>query len=326
MTFESAVSPAPPVQPLTPLPLSLCQATTGLAGITGDTHTMEPKLDGFRLQLIVTDGAVKTYTRTEHVATGKLTAVETALADYADVLDGTILDGEAVFITDEGAADFHFTASIMACDAPKAAQRQKDAGKWVSLLAFDILFLQGTDVRDLPLTERRSLLEKIVETVSSPYLRVTEQVTPSDAAHAEFTARYGEGSVIKRLDAAYAPGRSTHNLKWKKQLDEDVVVLGSTPGNGKFEGMVGAVIFGQHTDAPPKGHKCTVLCRGTLHERGQCSGMTDEVRLEMTDRLPVGAVMVIVHNGAMKNGGFRHPQFRWFRFDKAAADCDWTIG
>lgn len=294
-----------------PMELSLCKSIDSLAGLAIEHHVMEPKLDGFRIQLAVTGGAVRCWTRSNKDASGKMVAAETALLDFADCLDGTVLDGEAVYVDDTGLCDFHLTASFMGSGTEVCVRKQRTSGKYVSFVAFDILACKGTDVRHLPLAERRMLLEKIVSTVDSDHVRITEQCVPSAEAHLRFTEQYGEGSVVKDVRAPYSGGRSKASLKWKKVLDEDVVVMGMEEGKGKFVGMVGAVVFGQYRD-------------GVLVERGRCSGMTDTLRQQLTDDLPIGSVMVVTHNGVLAAGGFRHPQFSHFRDDKSPEQCEWT--
>lgn len=289
-----------------PLPLALCDSITSLTKLDLQHYVMEPKLDGFRLQAIVTD-KVSLFTRSQKSATGKMPAVEGALRMLPA---GTILDGEAVFLDPKtGAADFNQTARIMGSGTDKAVQKQRIAGN-VSYVVFDLLFLAGEDIRDLPLYARRALLEQVVEALSCPLIVATEQTTPTPEQHKFYTDFYGEGSVVKDRRAAYPSGRSKAMLKWKKCLDADVVVMGATEGKGKYTGMVGAIIYGQYKD-------------GVLTERGQCSGVTDAQRRAFTDNLPLGTVMEITHNGVQALGAFRHPQFNRIRTDKNAEDCTW---
>jgi bifunctional non-homologous end joining protein LigD len=295
-----------------PLELALCRSISDVSGINPSDYLMEPKLDGVRLQVVVADGDVRLYTRTNHSATGKLPKVEEAIKAGAGACEGTILDGEAVYFDEQDLPDFGFTAACLGSASGKAATRQRLTVKYLSYVAFDLLFLRGLDLRREPLTHRRQLLEMVVKIFDSKYIRLIEAATPSPEQHETFVSRYGEGSVVKKTSSPYRAGRTGHWLKWKKVLEEDVVVIGSEPGNGKFAGQIGAIVFGQYRN-------------GSLIERGRCSGMNDATRLKLTEHLPLGAVMVISHNGILANGGFRHPQFRQFRNDKRAEDCSWTL-
>ncbi len=306
-----------------PLPLAFCKSIDNLAGIDLANHIMEPKLDGFRLQVVIEADGVRTYTRAEHVATGKLLAPETAMRELVEPLAGTVLDGEAVYLDEQGRADFNYTARVMGSGTEVAQQKQRQDGRYVSFIAFDILYLRGTDVRSLSLKERRVLLEKVVRAFDSDHVVCTPQAPPSEAQHRYYTELYGEGSVVKDLRSPYKAGRSKAMLKWKRVQDEDVIVMGAEPGKGKFRNQVGAVKFGQYGQ-PPASHECTSLCSGELHERGQCSGMDDATRLALTNNLPVGRVLVITHNGVLAGGGFRHPQWSHLRIDKRPEECVWT--
>lgn len=295
-----------------PMELSLCKSIESLDGLPLEHFVMEPKLDGFRIQLAITNGGVQCWTRSEKDASGKLVAAETAIREHTDALVGTVLDGEAVYVGEDGVCDFHLTASFMGSGTDVCVRKQRTTGKYVSFVAFDILMLSGNDCRGLPLQERRQLLERVVSYIDSDHVRITEQAVPTTEQHRIFTEQYGEGSVVKDVRAPYSGGRSKASLKWKKVLDEDVVIMGSEEGKGKFAGMVGAVVFGQYRE-------------GVLVERGRCSGMTDELRQQLTDDLPVGEVMVVTHNGVLAAGGFRHPQFSHFRDDKSPEQCEWTV-
>lgn len=295
-----------------PLELALCRSISDLSGIKPTDYLMEPKLDGVRLQIVIAGGNVRLFTRTNHIANGKLPKVEEAINSNARACEGTNLDGEAVFFDEQDLPDFGFTAACLGCASGKAATRQRLTGKYLSYVAFDLLYVHGLDLRQEPLTHRRQLLDMVVKVFDCKYIRLIEAATPSAEQHKVFMSRYGEGSVVKKTASPYRAGRSGHWLKWKKVLEEDVVIMGSEPGNGKFAGQIGAIVFGQYQD-------------GRLFERGRCSGMTDATRRELTERLPVGAVMVISHNGILTKGGFRHPQFCRLRIDKRAEDCTWTL-
>lgn len=244
-----------------PLELALCRSISDLSGINPSDYLMEPKLDGVRLQVVIAAGEVRLYTRTNHLATGKLPKVEEAIRSNALACDGTILDGEAVFFDEQDLPDFRFTAACLGCASGKAATRQLLTGKHLSYVAFDLLYLRGLDLRREPLVHRRQLIEMLVKVLDSRHIRLVETAIPSTEQHAAFLSQYGEGSVVKKLSSPYRAGKSGYWLKWKNALEEDVVVMGAEPGNGRFAGQLGAIIFGQYKD-------------GSLVERGRCSGLT----------------------------------------------------
>lgn len=290
----------------TPFEPGACKSYAG-DGLNYDDYIMEPKLDGFRLQIIVEGGVVRCFTRSLREVTGRLPHVEEALAHWQG--GDLVIDGEVVYAN--GTMDFNFAASVMGSGEAVAVRKQKLSGKWLTVVCFDLLVAEGVDLRGWPIEERRQALEFLVGQLAIPYLTLAEQRDASPANHAHFTVTYGEGSVMKRRGSSYPKGRGAAWLKWKADYEEDVVVMGAEPGKGKYLGQVGALIFGQYRN-------------GELTERGSCGGMTDEDRQRFTDELPLGGVMVIRHNGILALEHFRHPVFRGFRDDKRPEQCDWS--
>jgi ATP-dependent DNA ligase len=92
----------------------------------------------------------------------------------------------------------------------------------------------------------------------------------------------------------------------------DVVIMGYEEGKGKYQGLIGSIVFGLYKD-------------GTLIECGKCSGMTDDVRKDFTMKQQkyIGRVIEIGAMERTKEGNFRHPAFKSLRDDKKASDCTW---
>ena len=132
-------------------------------------------------------------------------------ADFATIADAlrslpvgeAVLDGEAVAHCEAGLPDFHRTLS-------SAGQRT------ACLLAFDLLAVDGEDLRTLPLLARRARLEAVLEN-APPALRFSEHM---DGEHGEAMFRHAcamglEGIVAKKLTAPYLSGRRSSWLKIK---------------------------------------------------------------------------------------------------------------
>jgi ATP-dependent DNA ligase len=244
--------------------------------------------------------------------------LEEAITDLRFANQGvTVLDGECVFLTPEGKADFARTASIMGSGTAVAIRKQFELGLYVKFVAFDCMYYHGVDVREMPIERRKARLWQCLCDLRCPDIVGLEHVvtgssSQAELSHQEYTTRYGEGSVYKRFGSSYPNGRSYDWLKRKAVYTEDVIVMGATEGNGKFAGLIGALVFGQYID-------------GKLTQIGQCSGMTDEARAVITLTLPVlvakRQVFEIVHNGVMSQLGYRHPNFVRFRDDKRPEEC-----
>jgi ATP-dependent DNA ligase len=229
-----------------------------------------------------------------------------------------VLDGEVVYVDENGVPDFNFTARCMGSGLEVCQEKQRADGKYLSYFVFDILYLNENDPRPQSYAFRRGMLESLFDEFGrfiegDPYVKLVESVPPSAAEHGRFLDQFGEGSIWKALLAPYPGKRHASWLKYKDQPTEDVIIMGFKPGEGKYEGQIGAVQFGQ-------------IRGGRVQTRGYCSGMTDDKRKWITDNIGdlVGQVLQIKTYGILGNGGFRHPQWGHIRDDKAASECVWT--
>jgi len=297
-----------------PYPLGLCVPgrVADIGRLSTGEWTMEPKLDGFRIQAVTSPAGVQLFTRTGRIATGKMPLVEPRLAAFG-AAGLTVLDGEAVVFV-EGKPDFNATASTMGSATDKCRARQAVTGHHVRYCLFDVLILAGTDLRTQPFSARHEYVTALSKLAGDDAIRVVPQADVCVTNHDRFVADYGEGSVLKELDAPYPGRRSPTWVKIKKSAQADVVLTGARPGNGKFYGQIGAVTFGQYRN-------------GALTHRGTCSGMDDRTRAFITANLPslIGRVFTITYNGDCGGDGFRHPQFHRWRNpnDKGPEQCTW---
>lgn len=300
---------------ISPVKLATCDSITEFPADLSN-YVMEPKLDGMRLQFVVDETGVQAVTRSGKSANGKLPHIEAMLQWAYDMWqEPFVIDGEAVYIDEHGSPDFNLTMRIMGSGTVKAVDRQLEYGT-VSFLAFDLPYYGG-DKRDETLRMRHSDLKSLINGIGQnyPYIKVVPQFEPSQKNLDDIIELYKEGAVLKHKDGAYGGRKSW--LKYKMAFDADVVVMGYTEGTGKYADLIGAVRFGQ-------------IRGGVMKERGQCSGMTDEQRTDFAkngDKY-LGQVMVIGHMGlAAPNdeSGFRHPQFKHFRDDKAPEQCFWDL-
>lgn len=306
---------------------------------------MEKKLDGFRLLVVAGGDGDPAPAGFSRAGNDQLIEARTPhiFAELDELLPGgyTVLDGEMSTADD----DFTHVAGVMK-SSPEKAVRKQDA-KCLEYVVFDVLWWNGVDLRSWTQGERRAYLEAKLP-MKSLFVRLTETHPLSRETILEWQAAGGEGAILKNRDAPYVCGKRPLDtwLKIKAIDDADVVVMGFTHGQGKYEGQVGAVQFGQYRkcsgshceggtfdshhrlDMITTEEPCNV-CGGDgveLVMRGQCSGMTDELRLDLTRNWPdfVGRVMVVQHMGIQREG-FRHPQFKGFRDDKLPRECEWDM-
>ncbi|PCC99865.1 DNA ligase D [Halopseudomonas pelagia] len=196
----------------------------------------EIKFDGYRILTRIREGEVRLFTRNGHDWTDRLPKQAKAIAEM-DLADSW-LDGEVVVLNDEGLPDF------------QALQNAFDKGSSQSMMyyLFDAPFLNGRDLREAPLEQRREALEALIEEGSS-LLRFSE-VLDADYQHIyqSACAMQLEGVIGKRAGSEYVSARSADWIKLKCRLRQEFVVVGYTPPKGSRSGF-GALLLGVH-DGP----------------------------------------------------------------------------
>ncbi|WP_295121512.1 ATP-dependent DNA ligase [uncultured Leifsonia sp.] len=203
----------------------------------------EMKWDGIRAIAVVQDGALRLTTRNGN----DVTRTYPELAGLAELADGhdLVVDGEIVTLTRQGRPDFGLLQTRMGLTRPaevEAAAKRAPAHYFV----FDILELDGTDLRREPYDERRAALEDVL----TPAKDDPVQVPPAfagDVDHAIASSKeLGlEGVMAKQRDGTYATGRRSRTwIKIKHHLSQEVVIGGWTPGNGRRANGIGALLLG----------------------------------------------------------------------------------
>lgn len=195
----------------------------------------EIKFDGYRVQLRVEDGDAVLKTRTGLDWTEKFSAIAKAAKSLPDAL----IDGEIVALDSTGAPDF---------STLQAAIADGKTGKLI-FFAFDLLFADGEDLRQLPLGERKARLKKLLELRkgNSGLIRYVEHFESRGDEVLESARKLDlEGIVSKRLDAPYRSGRSESWTKAKIRAGHEVVLGGWKTTNGKFRSLMAGVYRGDH--------------------------------------------------------------------------------
>ena len=197
----------------------------------------EIKFDGYRLLTRFARGRPTLFTRGGHDWTHKLQP----LADELDTLGlaSGWLDGEAVVLDDQGLP--HFNLLQNALDSRRSSEA-------VVYYVFDAPFINGVDLRDVPLHARRALLKRVIEAHAGDKVRFSDDF-PADAATVLETAcsLKLEGVIAKRRDGAYTSARSTDWLKLKCQARQEFVIGGFSDRSDNAE-AVGALMLGYHDD------------------------------------------------------------------------------
>lgn len=191
----------------------------------------EIKLDGYRLQLRVEGGRAVLLTRKGLDWTKRFASIARA----AEALPDCILDGEAVALNQQGVSDFSALQSALAEGRESA----------LILFAFDLMFLEGRDLRPLPLSRRKAALARVLGSLpaaSRTRLRYLDHFESGGAAVLESACRLSlEGVVSKRLDARYDSGRTGSWTKSKCRAGQEVVVGGWTSEGANLSSLIAGV-------------------------------------------------------------------------------------
>ncbi|CAN5203612.1 DNA ligase D [soil metagenome] len=190
----------------------------------------EIKFDGYRMQLRIEGGVAALRTRKGLDWTPKFQAI----ADEAKGFGNAIIDGEACALDDSGAPDF------AALQAALSDGNSKD----LIFFVFDLMFANGEDLRDLPLTERKKRLKAFLAANGNDdhRIRFVEHFETGGDAVLQSACRMSlEGIVSKKLDAAYHSGRGETWTKSKCRAGHEVVIGGWTTTEGAFRSLIAGV-------------------------------------------------------------------------------------
>lgn len=198
----------------------------------------EPKLDGERCIVFRRDGQVQLFSRNEKPLEQKyleLIAPLQAARKAPYILDGEIVafDGEVT--------SFSKLQGRMQVAQPSAELRRQIP---VFLYAFDLLYIDGYDLRGVPLRYRKDLLRTSIE-FRDPVRFTEHRETEGEAYYAEACRRGWEGILAKNGESEYVSGRSREWLKFKCVCEQEFVIGGYTDPQGEREEF-GALLVGYY--------------------------------------------------------------------------------
>ena len=195
----------------------------------------EIKLDGYRLLAFVEGGSARLMTRKEQDWTAKFQPVADALSVLP--VERAVFDGEVVALEPDGTTSFSGLQKALSEGRPQS----------LHYFLFDLLYLDGYDLRKVPLVERKRLLERLLPD-GSGVLRYSDHVEGRGEDFYRQACRYRlEGVVSKRAAAPYRPGRGRDWQKSKCLARQEVVIGGFTEPSGSRTGL-GALTLGYHRD------------------------------------------------------------------------------
>lgn len=199
---------------------------------TGWFHEM--KFDGYRLQAHIRGGVISLFTRNGHDWTEKFPHIVEALEDL-DVNDA-ILDGEAVVLDKDGKSNFQLLQNSL----------NSNSDSTIRLFLFDLMYLNGEDLREKKLEERKELLLDLIPKLHS-YIKYSDHVKQKGDEFFKLSCKYElEGIVSKESDSPYESGRGRLWIKAKCSKRQEFIIGGFTEGKGGRTGVMGALLLGVH--------------------------------------------------------------------------------
>jgi bifunctional non-homologous end joining protein LigD len=233
-----------------------------------DDYGFEVKWDGIRAVAYIERGKVRLENRNLRDITFKYPELH-----RAPTRRSAIVDGEIVALDEHGRPSFELLQARMHLSSPEVV-RLRMADVPVRFMAFDVMEAGGRPTVDLPYTERRKRLEALgLEGGSwqTPAWRRGEGTALLAAAKAQRL----EGVMAKRLTSPYCPGkRTSHWLKIKAKLQQELVVGGWLSGEGRRSSTLGALLVGYHDD------------EGALRYAGRVgTGFTERTLADLMERL-----------------------------------------
>lgn len=187
----------------------------------GDEWIHEIKFDGYRTQVIKDDDGIRLITKNGYDWTGRYIQ----LAGEAEAIEAKdfIIDGETITINEAGLSDFH---------AHQSAATSRKPSRDLYLLAFDLLHLNGHDLRNTPVEDRREILRALIP--DGGRIQFSEAMPGTGDAVFHLVDQAGlEGIVSKRKGSKYRSGPTTNWRKIKCYAEKEMDIIGVQREAGK---------------------------------------------------------------------------------------------
>jgi bifunctional non-homologous end joining protein LigD len=278
----------------------------------------EIKLDGYRVLARIERGKVRLLSRSGQDWTSRMKPVADALPGLK--VSSAVLDGEVVVLDAEGRSRFQLLQNAL----------QKQGAK-LHYYVFDLLHLEGADLRQEPLWSRKQALRELFTRVSrSETLHYCDHIEGDGRAVLAEACRMGAEGIVSKLSAApYQSGRTRSWLKVKCGMRQEFVIVGFTPPGGSRVGL-GALLLGVRDDAGELRY-CGKVGTGFSHEllgrlRKQLGALEqatpavkDPPRMKGAHWVKPKLVGEVSFTEWTNDGRIRHPTFVGLRTDKPAS-------
>lgn len=300
-----------------------CLATLADKAPDSTNWIHEIKFDGYRLQARLGRGKAKLLTRKGLDWTHKFKGIADAVAELD--ADSALIDGELVVEGDDGVTSF----SLL--------QEELKSGPQDRLIyyVFDLLYLDGQDLRGLPLSERKEALAQLIKNAPKRTpLRFSESIAERGPVLLKHACQLGlEGIISKLADAPYRSGRGRDWIKTKCSSRQELVIAGFVPSTADAH-AVGALVLGFHD----KGKLVYAGRTGTGFTHQTARELYRKLKALKRERTPFAAVPAeergvrapiwvepklvaeVDFHGWTHGDRIRQASYQGLREDKAAAD------
>ncbi len=272
----------------------------------------ELKLDGYRAIAEIRNGKVSLYSRNGILLTRRYPSIVAALRK---IRVDAIIDGEIVLLDEKGRPDFQ-----------KLQNYSRNMDYPLLYYVFDLLRLQGRDMKGLPLVERKKMLKKILKR-SGPVKFSSHIEAQGEDFFRAVKAEDLEGVIAKRKDSLYSPGlRSKDWLKIRNHKSREAIIVGYTAPRGSRLHF-GSLLLAEYDD----GKLRYIGKAGTGFSESSLKDLLQKMKPLVTRQphldKPVKAsnlvtwlrpklVCEVSYSEVTRDGILRHPVFKGLRTDK----------
>jgi bifunctional non-homologous end joining protein LigD len=301
---------------------ALAVAGARLDGAAG--WTFETKYDGYRLLVCKAGDDVRAYTRRGNDWTDRFRPIADAIAKLP--ARECVVDGEACVVDEQGRPSFRALQEWLGVPGTRPSTEPAR----IAFPAFDLLWLDGRDLRGEPIEVRRELLERLLAGQGAP-LSFSRPIEGDVTQLLRAAKSAGlEGLIAKRKGSRYVAGRSGQWVKLRFDRRQECAIVGWLPLKGTTD-VVGALLL-------------AVVDGGKLVFAGRVgTGFDDRTRRDLAKRLRADAVDAPQVEGAprtkdarwtrpalvcecvfsewTRDGSMRHPRYVGLREDKSPMEC-----
>lgn len=282
----------------------------------------EIKFDGYRIGAMLQGGKVTLLSRNGKDWTAQFPEVVRAVA--ALPARDAILDGEVCVVLADGRTSFQALQNVFGGGARPG----------LTYFAFDLLRLDGSELGQRPLLERKAALEALLERAGATLIRPSQHWEEDGEAVLREACRLGlEGIVSKRADAAYRPGRNTDWVKAKCLRRQELLIGGFTEPEGAARTGLGALLVGYRD-----GERLAFAGKvGTGFTNASASALRKRLDALEIDACPFSPkpagvlgrlahwvrpelVAEVAFSEWTEDGKIRHPSFQGLREDKSPGE------